>query len=123
MSKLLTGTVHDVNNVILCQPVFCLCVCACVSVCVSVCVYVYLYVCVCVCVSVCVCLCTVPVKLYQNRYSQTGTVCPRKLNQLTYKLAPSLCLRRPDRQIEILARLEMGSCSIRNMWPMKTASI
>ena len=64
VSKLLTGTVHDVNNVIL--PVFCLCVCACLSVCVSVCVdlHVCVYVCVCVCVRVCVsvCVCTVPVK-------------------------------------------------------------
>ena len=68
VSKLLTGTESDVNNVILCQPVFCLRVCACVSVCVSVSVSVCVCVCVCVqyqskvtfdwyCKYVCVCVC------------------------------------------------------------------
>ena len=81
VSKLLTGTVRDVN-VILCQPVFCLCVCVyvnvcvCVSVCVYMCVCVYLYVCVCVCVSVFVCVCTVPVKSLDTLTKLlTGTVC------------------------------------------------
>ena len=54
VSKPLTGTVHDVNNMILCQPVFCLCVSVCVCVCVRACM--------CISVCVCVCVCTVLVK-------------------------------------------------------------